>query len=126
MKPTTERYKQMQLVASYIPMCNCGVTVEMLARDCFPMMANSLLHIHNAEGRVRQALSDISSQLGLAIHRMKLPSGRHSIWIDPTEPNKRILNQIVMQVIEYEQNPQNDGVPYLDPTTYSKPKAVVS
>lgn len=121
MKLSVERYRQMQLVASYVPLSDCGATMKMLCRDCFPMLQNSLHHIHNAESRVRQGLVDITRVLGVKVHYSPIPQTRDkSIWIMPTPPNKRILAQAVLPVVNYELDTQNEGIPWLDPLAQKK------
>jgi len=116
MKISPERYRQMQLVASYLPLCDCGATAVMLCRDCFPMLQNSVYHYRNAESRIRQGLADVSRVLGVQVRYTPILNSREkSIWVSPTPPNRRILAQAVLPVVNYELDPRNDGIPWLDP-----------
>ena len=117
-----ERYKQMQLVASHIPLCNCEMTVSILAKAAFPTMQCSTSHIHNAEARVRQAISDLGRTAGVVVHNEPIPKSRErSIWVNPSPINQVNLSRIVLPVVTFELDPANDGIPWLDPL--AKPDA---
>ena len=116
MKISKERYRQMQLVASYVPLCDCGATIELLCRDCFPMLQCSTDHLRTAESRVRQGLADVARVLGIHVRYTPISQSREkSVWIAPTPPNKRLLAQVALPVVNFELDPKNDGIPWLDP-----------